>query len=121
MSRSMCTMTRLGGESMNRRTVVSFLLLIALWLAPRAAWAESKFPSPEEYFGHRAGADKKLVKYAKIEAYFRKAAETTDRVKIQDLGLSSEGRKMVMAVIAAPETLKNLDAHKAVQRKLADP
>ncbi|MCI0642514.1 MAG: hypothetical protein L0Y72_08075 [Gemmataceae bacterium] len=97
---------------------VILTLFLFLGFAPRASLAQ--LPSPEEYLGHRAGADKKLVKWATIEAYFRKAA-ATDRVRIQELGLSSEGRKMIMAVIAMPETLKELDKHKAVQRKLADP
>ncbi|MCI0376805.1 MAG: M14 family metallopeptidase [Gemmataceae bacterium] len=101
---------------MKLRIVVT--LFLALGFAPRASLAQ--FPSPEEYLGHRVGADKKLVKWATIETYFRKAA-ATDRVRIQELGLSSEGRKMIMAVIATPETLKELDKHKAVQRRLADP
>src|SRR4051812_29072021 len=102
---------------MNRRTVVCVILVLALGLVPRAGWA---LPAPEEYLGHRAGADRKLIPWDKIEAYFRKATDT-GRVRIEELGLSSEGRHMIQAVIASRETLKDLDAHKAVQRKLADP
>src|SRR5262249_40916781 len=111
-----------GASFMKRCPRVFVALVVTLCLVPQRGWAQgSKLPSPEEYLGHRVGADKKLVKYAKIEAYFRKAAEATDRVRIQELGLSSEGRKMILAVIAAPETLKDLQKHKQAQRKLADP
>src|SRR2546425_6108023 len=98
------------------------VVVFAIALAPRTTLAQAdKALAPESYLGHRVGADKKLVKYGKIEAYFRKVAAETERVKIQELGLSTDGRKMIVAIIAAPETLKELGKHKEAQRKLADP
>ena len=77
-----------------RCTALEHRLFEVVRALPRAGWAQ--LPAPAEYLGHRAGADKKLVPWTKIEGYFRKAPDT-GRVRIQELGLSTEGRRMMIA------------------------
>src|SRR5258708_6672420 len=75
-------------------------------------------PSPEQYFGFRIGSDRKLVRYDKIVEYLRKVVDQSDRVRIRTLGPTTQGNPFVMLEISSPETLKNLDRAKALERKL---
>ena len=82
------------------------------------AAAPAQPPTPEQFFGFRMGADKKLARWDKIVAYFDKVAATSDRVRLRDLGPTTNRNRFIVLEIAAPETLKNLDRYKALQRKL---
>jgi hypothetical protein len=92
------------------RTALAGLILTATGLA--------EIPSPEQYFGFRPGTDKKLIRWDKIVAYFDTIAANSDRVRVRDLGKSTNGNRFIALEIAAPETLKNLDHFKALERKL---
>src|SRR5215510_1273057 len=108
---------------MHHRAIVSLLISLTLGLAwlPRTCAQGTAVPAPEQYLGHRVGEDYKLARWDKIQGYFRKVAETSERVRIEDIGLSSEGRKMVLGVIAHPQTLRDLERHRQDQQKIADP
>lgn len=74
--------------------------------------------SPEQYFGFRIGADKKLARYDKIVEYLRKVAEQSDRVRIRTVGPTTQGNLFVVLEISSAENIRNLDRFKALQRKL---
>src|SRR5260370_7482997 len=74
--------------------------------------------SPEQYFGFRIGSDKKLVRYDKIVEYLQKVAGQSDRVRIRTLGPTTQGNPFVLLEISAPDTLKNLEKYKAMERKI---
>ena len=68
----------------------------------------SEIKSPEEYFGHKMGADRKLVRWEKIVEYFWHL-DKSPCVKVTELGKSTEGNPFLLAVISSPENLKNLN------------
>ncbi|HUI55968.1 MAG TPA: M14 metallopeptidase family protein [Bryobacteraceae bacterium] len=74
--------------------------------------------SPEQYFGFRIGADKKLVRYDKIVEYLQKVANESDRVRYHNLGPTTLGNPFAFLEISSAENLKNLDHLKALERKL---
>ncbi len=78
-------------------------------------------PSPTKVLGHLAGAPDELSRVKDVHGYFRRLAETTDRVKIQVIGTSEEGREMIVAFVSDPENLAALDHFKEVTARLADP
>ena len=78
-------------------------------------------PSPESHFGHAMGADRKLLDWAKVVSYFELMARNSDRIRVEQLGRSTEGRPFIAATIASPDTLRKLDRYKEIQRRLADP
>ncbi len=78
-------------------------------------------PPPEVFFGHRMGTDRKLVAWDRVVAYFEELARTSDRVRTEVLGPSTEGLPVIVATIAAPETLARLEFYRAIQKALADP
>ena len=80
------------------------------------------FPSittPREEFGFDVGADYHLINYSRMEAYWKKLDGESDRMALVDIGKSSEGRTMWMAVITSPENHKNLDRFRNISRRLA--
>src|SRR5579863_9924501 len=78
-------------------------------------------PTPKSHFGHEMGADRTVLDWDKVVSYFQALEKSSPRVRVQELGKTTEGRPMIAAIIAAPETLKNLDKHIEIQKKLADP
>jgi len=85
------------------------------WLALAAV------PSPQSYFGQRMGADRLVLDWDKVVSYFQTIKANSDRVRVDELGKSTEGRPFIAATIAAPETLLRLDRYREIQRRLADP
>lgn len=94
------------------------LLVAALPLAPRAE-AQTRVTSPKEQFGFDVGADYHLVNYTQLEAYWQKLAKESNRVKVERVGTSAEGRAMWMVIISSPENLAKLDRYREISAKLA--
>ncbi len=86
-----------------------------------AALSAAVIPTPESHFGHRMGADRKLLDWDKVVSYFYALERTTDRIRVEELGKTTEGRPYIAATIAAPDTLKHLDRYREIQARLADP
>lgn len=69
-------------------------LLIASALLAVGSSAAAQVPTPETFFGFRMGADGQLADWPEIERYFTKVAEASDRVRLADVGISTEGRHL---------------------------
>ena len=91
------------------------VLVFAVW----PVW--SAVPAPSAYFGHAIGADRQLLDWDKVVAWFKLASASSDKIRVTEYGRSAEGRPLIVATIAAPETLRNLDRYREIQRRLADP
>jgi hypothetical protein len=95
--------------------VVLFALLCTAVAAPAAP------PTPEAHFGHRMGADRTLVEWRDVVSYFHALADESDRVEVSELGKTTEGRPLLLATIADPATLRDLERYRQIQEQLADP
>lgn len=78
-------------------------------------------PTPQSWFGHPIGADKTVLDWDKVVAYFNALAKSSDRMKVEELGKTADGRPFIAATIADPDTLRHLDRYIEIQRRLADP
>jgi hypothetical protein len=78
-------------------------------------------PTPESRFGHRIGVDRELLDWNKVVSYFQALAETSDKIRVEELGKTAEGRPFIAATISSAATLGNLDHYREIQAKLADP
>ena len=106
---------------MIRRAFVSALaaaLSAVVFLAPAPVGAQAALPTPEQFAGHPIGADNKLVRWDRIVEYMKLAAQTTDRVRLRELGKSTNGQPFIALEISAADTLKNIDRYKELERKL---
>ncbi|HYK76108.1 MAG TPA: M14 metallopeptidase family protein [Daejeonella sp.] len=79
----------------------------------------AQIPTPKEHFGFNIGDDYQLANYTQTEAYFKKLAASSDRVKLVDIGLTEEGRHQYMLIVSSPENLKKLARYKEISQKLA--
>ncbi|MFN3323169.1 MAG: M14 metallopeptidase family protein [Bryobacteraceae bacterium] len=93
----------------------------AVLLAAPSGRLDGAVPTPESHFGHVMGADRSSLEWARVVSYFQALARSSPRVRIEEIGASVGGRPMIAAVIAAPETLRNLDRYRSMQKALADP
>ena len=97
-----------------------FLIATLSFLSPVVcAQSAQKITTPKEFFGFDVGDDYQEVNYAKAEAYWKKLATQSDRMKMIDMGLTEEGRHQWMCVVTSPQNLKNLDHYKDISQKLA--
>ncbi len=75
--------------------------------------------SPREALGFNLGDDYQVANYTQLEAYWKKLASESDRMKLVDIGATGEGRRQYMAIVSSPENLRNLDRYKNIAQKLA--
>jgi hypothetical protein len=80
----------------------------------------SEIPSPEEFFGYKMGADRKLARWDRIVEYFWQL-DKSPCVKVTDLGPSTEGNPFLLAVITAPENLERADEIREMSWRIAHP
>ena len=78
-------------------------------------------PTPESHFGHKIGVDRELLDWDKVVSYFQLLAKSSDKIRVAEYGRTAEGRPLIVATIAEPETLRKIDRYKDIQRRLADP
>src|SRR5207249_5323758 len=99
---------------MLRRTLVPVLVLASTLVATAAG----PLQTPEQFLGFKVGADNKLVRWDKIVDYMKLVAANSDRVRFRELGPTSNGNPFIALEISAPDTLRNLDRYKQLERKL---
>src|SRR5271154_3641015 len=81
----------------------------------------AQIPTPESHFGHRIGVDRELLDWDKVVSYYQSLAKTSDKIRVEELGKTAEGRPFIVATISSAATLRNLDHYREIQAKLADP
>src|SRR5947199_5242757 len=100
---------------------VATSVFVSLWLALAARPIVAAIPTPESHFGHAIGVDRQLLDWDKVVSYFYALARSSDKIRVAEYGRSADNRPLIVATIAAPETLRNLDRYREIQRRLADP
>lgn len=89
-------------------------------LVDHLPWS-SCVPAPDTYLGHMIGAPDVLDHVAQINGYLRLLASKSPRVRVFSMGLSEEGREMILVAIADEATIQNLDHYRRITARLADP
>jgi hypothetical protein len=98
----------------------AFATIVTLVVATAWPHAQRTVPTPPSVIGWEPCADYKLATYEQIEDYFRKlAAAAPARVKLVEMGRTTEGRVQVMAIISSEQNLQQLDRYKSISRELA--
>jgi hypothetical protein len=92
-------------------------------LAATAALTQSAgirgITSPHDAFGASIGDDYFLATYSQLERYWKTLAHESDRMRLVDIGRTAEGRQQWMAIVSAPENIRNLDRYRDIARRLA--
>jgi Zinc carboxypeptidase len=122
------------GLPMRRRLTAIAAILLAVGFfegLPRAqtsASAPAKAPqraparltTPLAEWGHNIGDDYFLANYQQLIAYWRKLEKESPRLHVVEIGKSSEGRPMLMAIITSPANYQKLARYKAISGRLAN-
>lgn len=83
--------------------------------------AQEKITTPEEFFGFKPGADKKLARWDIIVKYFYQLEKESDKLKVINMGPSTMGHPFLVLIISSSENLSNLDRLKEINKKISDP
>ncbi len=99
------------------------MYVVARWLSAALAVLgtgnlTAQVPSPVEFLGHEVGADYQLCNYTDLVRYFRAVEQASDRVKLVDIGETSYGQRMVMAVITSPQNQARLERLRQISHAL---
>ncbi len=96
-------------------------------LPPQAIFAQTdgsptaRIPSPEEFFGHRMGADRQLAHWDRLVEYYELIDAASDRVQVVHMGPSTLGEPFLSIFVSSPENLARLDDYKRMNAVLQDP
>lgn len=75
--------------------------------------------SPEEFLGHKVGADRKLADYNQIQAYFYKLDQESGKLKVLTIGETTLGKPIILAVITSEKNMERLDTYRQIARRLS--
>ena len=100
------------------KATLSFFGLLLLGVVTSGS-AQQTVTSPEQQFGHEIGADYVLPNYTDLYEYWQTLARESDRMTVEDIGLTEEGRPQIMAVITSPANRPRLDRFREISRRLA--
>jgi Zinc carboxypeptidase len=98
--------------------LAAFLLAIIAVPSSRFATAQN-VTAPVDQLGFNIGDDYKLATYEQLYDYWQVLAEESDRMIVQDIGLTEEGRPQIMAIITSPSNHANLDGYRDIAKQLA--
>ncbi len=101
------------------RVFASARLLAVFFVLGLPGLLRAQIPTPESVLGHKPGDDFFLANYEESLAYFRKLAAASDKIRLFDVGKTSEGRDWYIAVISSAENLRNLERYRDIGRRVA--
>jgi hypothetical protein len=102
---------------MRRNQFLSIVLVLCILAIPLGLSAQT---SPEAFLGFKVGADRQLVDYNQIQAYFKKLASESPKIRVVGIGTSSLKKPMIMAIITSEANMAKLDAYRDITRRLRD-
>jgi len=95
------------------------ILLAALILLLLPSFLASQTP-PEDFLGHKVGADRKLADYGQIQEYFAKLDAESEKMKVLTIGETTLGKPMILAVITSEENMASLEKYTQITKRLRD-
>ena len=76
-------------------------------------------PSPKSHFGFNIGDNYQLANYTQTEAYLQKLAAASNKMKLQSIGTTEEGRTQYMVIVSDPANLSKLARYKSISQQMA--
>ena len=89
------------------------------YFLPKNETYHKDIPTPEEIIGHPVG--KWHVSHDKLSEYMRTLAAASNRIQIENRGVTYEDRPLLLLTISSPENLAKLDEIKAQHIALTEP
>lgn len=92
---------------------------LALAVGLSAGIASAQITSPKKFFGHDIGADYQLPNYQRLTAYWQELSHESNRMVLQSIGKTAEGRDQLMAIVSSPENLRRREDYRRIAEKMA--
>ncbi len=100
-------------------TLAAGLAVAAFGPAQARPSAQTAITTPKAQLGFNFGDDYQLANYKQIAEYWRKLDGESDRLTVQEIGRTAEGRPHLMAIVTSPANHKNLAKYKDISKRLA--
>ncbi len=106
-------------------------LVGALWLLAAPAFAQSAYffpqggefdpsiPTPQQFLGYEIGS--RYTRHDQLVAYFNELAKHSDKIKVEQIGSSYEGRPLLIATVTSAQNQQQLETLRRQHLTLADP
>jgi len=98
-----------------RRALTALVLAAAL---PLFAVAQGRLTTPKQFFGHEIGEDYWLPNYTQFAKYWETLAKESDRMVLDTIGLTAEGRPQLMAIVSSPQNIKDREKYRQIAERL---
>jgi hypothetical protein len=102
------------------RRLAALCLVLLLCAAALPAFA-AEVPTPGSVLGFRVGEDRKLADWTQIVGYFKKLSAASPRVRVEDVGPTTEGNPFLVVTITSEANMARLEEIRRVNLRLADP
>ena len=89
------------------------------YILPSNETYDTAIPTPEEVLGHAVG--KWHVSHDKLSEYMRTLAAASDRIQIENRGVTYEDRPLLLLTISSPKNLERIEEIKAQHKQLTEP
>ncbi|MGB3863866.1 MAG: M14 family zinc carboxypeptidase, partial [Candidatus Aminicenantaceae bacterium] len=97
------------------------ILIFSVVSISPAAGAQQKVTSPEDFFGFQLGSDRNIARWDKIVDYYYLLEKESDKLKVINMGPSTEGNPFLVVIISSADNLANLSRLQEVNAKISDP
>ncbi|MCF7749358.1 hypothetical protein KQ945_01270 [Bacillus subtilis subsp. subtilis] len=106
-------------------------LVGSLWLLALPAFAQSAYffpqggdfdpsiPTPQQFLGYEIGS--RYTRHDQLVAYFDELARHSDKIKVERIGSSYEGRPLLIATVTSAQNQQQLESLRRQHVTLADP
>jgi len=106
-------------------------LLGSLWLLAAPAFAQNAYffpkagdfdpaiPTPSQFLGYEIGS--RYTRHDQLVAYFDELARHSDRIKVERIGSSYEGRPLLIATVTSAQNQQQLETLRRQHVTLVDP
>lgn len=94
----------------------------AFWLGGLAvvAWAHGDtIPTPREFLGFDVCQDYHLANYRQLAAYWQELDRRSDRLSVESIGKTEDGRDQLMCIVTDPSNRRNLESYRRASERLA--
>ncbi|MBD3205195.1 peptidase M14 family protein [Candidatus Bathyarchaeota archaeon] len=81
----------------------------------------STIKTPEEFYGFKPGTARELLRWDKIVDYFKYIDSESDKIKVVEVGKSTEENPILVAYLSSPENLGNLEGIREDSWKISHP
>lgn len=84
--------------------------------------AQGAVTPPEKFFGFQLGSDRNIARWDRIVEYYRLLEkESAGRLKVIDMGPTTEGNPFLLVIVSSPANLANLEQLRRTNLRISDP